>query len=159
MEIALHQARQALALGDFPVGCVFEYRDEIVATGRRFNSFGRVNEMDHAEMVALRALFDSDRRLDISEITVYSTMEPCLMCFATLLVNGVRKIVYSYEDAMGGGTNLPLRALSPLYRDLEVEITGAILREQGLALFKEFFADPENNYLADSLLAAYTLKQ
>ncbi len=159
MEIALHQARQALTGGDFPVGCVFEYQNEIVATGRRYNSFGKVNEMDHAEMVALRALLDSERRIDISEVTVYSTMEPCLMCFATLLVNGVRKIVYSYEDAMGGGTNLPLQALSPLYRDLNVKITGGILRKKGLGLFKEFFANPDNNYLADSLLAAYTLHQ
>ena len=86
-------------------------------------------------------------------------MEPCLMCYSTLLVNGVRKIVYSYEDAMGGGTNLPLAALSPLYCDLKVEITGGVLREVGLALFKEFFTNPDNDYLANSLLAEYTLKQ
>ena len=116
MEIALDQARQALAGGDFPVGCVIEYQDEIVATGRRCNSFGKVNEMDHAEMVALRALLECEQEIDIAEATVYATMEPCLMCFATLLVNGVRKIVYSYEDAMGGGTNMPLQLLSPLYK-------------------------------------------
>ena len=159
MEIALIQARQALFGGEFPVGCVFEYEDEVLITGRRCNSFGKVNEMDHAEMVALRALLDSERQIDIGKVTVYSTMEPCLMCYATLLVNGVRKIVYSYEDAMGGGTNLPLQVLSPLYRDLNVEITGSILREKGLSLFKEFFANPENDYLADSLLARYTQKQ
>ncbi len=159
MEIALEQARQALVGGDFPVGCVVEYQDEVVATGKRCNSFGKVNEMDHAEMAALRALLDSERRIDIGEVTVYSTMEPCLMCFATLLVNGVRKIVYSYEDAMGGGTNLPLQLLSPLYCNLKVRITGGILREKGLALFKEFFANSDNDYLADSLLAKYTLDQ
>lgn len=159
MAIALEQARQALAGGDFPVGCVVEYQDEVVATGKRSNSFGKVNEMDHAEMVALRALLDSERRIDIGEVTVYSTMEPCLMCYATLLVNGVRKIVYSYEDAMGGGTNLPLQLLSPLYSNLKVEITGDVLRDKGLSLFKEFFANPANDYLTGSLLARYTLDQ
>ena len=159
MEIALHQAKEALSLGDFPVGCVLEYKNEIVATGRRRNSFGKVNEMDHAEMVALRALLDSERRINIEEVTIYSTMEPCLMCFSTLLVNGVRKFVYSYEDAMGGGTNLPLKLLSPLYCNLDVEITEGVLRQKGLGLFKNFFSNPENEYLKNSLLATYTLNQ
>jgi len=159
MQVALQQARIALAAGDFPVGCVFVCQDEIVATGRRYNSHGQVNEMDHAEMVGLRALLDSGQQKDMGQVTLYSTMEPCLMCFATLLVNGVRKIVYSFEDAMGGGTNLPLRLLSPFYCDMEVEITGGILRQKGLDLFKEFFANPDNDYLHDSLLASYTLNQ
>jgi tRNA(adenine34) deaminase len=159
MEVALQQARQALLSGDFPVGCVLEHENEIVATGRRCNSFGKVNEMDHAEMVAIRTLLDSDLQIDIGEVTLYSTMEPCLMCFSTLLVNGVRKIVYSYEDVMGGGTNLPLKVLSPLYCDLKVDIVRGVLREKGLGLFKDFFASSGNDYLKNSLLATYTLNQ
>lgn len=159
MEIALQQARNALSVGDFPVGCVMEYQGQIVATGRRRNSFGKVNEMDHAEIVALRTLLEGERGGDIGQVTVYSTMEPCLMCFSTLLVNGVRKIAYSYEDPMGGGTNLPLKELSPLYCDLEVEISRGILREEGLGLFKDFFSNPDYDYLKNSLLASYTLNQ
>ncbi len=56
MQAALQQAREALAAGDFPVGCVIEYDGGIVASGRRRNSFGQVNEMDHAEIAALREL-------------------------------------------------------------------------------------------------------
>ena len=159
MHVALVQARQALTVGDFPVGCVIEYRGEIVATGRRNNSFGRVNEMDHAEINALRELLSSDRQVALDEITVYSTMEPCLMCFSTLLVNGVRRFVYAYEDAMGGGTNLPLSMLAPLYCDLQLTIVESVLRKESLALFKSFFSSPNCQYLQNTMLATYTLQQ
>ena len=160
MSEALQHAEKALWRGEFPVGSVLVYKDQIIAAGsREGTATSGTNEIDHAEMVALRALLDSGQQGDLAQVTLYSTMEPCLMCFATLLVNGVRKIVYGYEDAMGGGTNLPLHLLSPLYRDMGVEITGGVLRQKGLDLFKEFFANPDNDYLQDSLLSTYTLNQ
>ncbi|MDK9709481.1 MAG: nucleoside deaminase [Desulforhopalus sp.] len=158
MQSALQQAREALKAGDFPVGCVIELDGRIVATGRRSNTNGRVNEIDHAEITALRDCIISGKVKDMGEVTIYSTMEPCLMCFSTLLVNGVRRFVYGYEDAMGGGTNLPLTSLSPLYRDMQPTIIGAVLREESMALFKEFFSSPGCRYLQDTLLATYTLQ-
>ncbi len=159
MRVALQQARQALNAGEFPVGCVFVYQDTIVATGRRSNSHGRVNEIDHAEMIALREFSALESAPKMGQVTVYSTMEPCLMCFATLLVNGVKRFIYGYEDAMGGGTNLPLQHLAPLYRQLQPTIIGGVMRRESLALFKTHFSSPSCEYLQNTLLAAYTLQQ
>ena len=117
-----------------------------------------LNELDHAELVALRNLLTDHPKIDTSEVTLYSTMEPCLMCFSTLLLNNISTIVWAYEDVMGGGVNLPLKDLKPLYRDMSPEITGRVMREQSLALFKQFFSRPDNKYWKDSLLANYTLE-
>ncbi len=159
MQEALRQAAEALAAGDFPVGCVIESGGTIISSGRRSNSCGRINEVDHAEITALRRLLAGDTSVPMDQVTVYSTMEPCLMCFSTLLVNGVRRFVYSYEDVMGGGTNLPLSLLSPLYRELQPSIVGSVLRHQSLLLFKDFFSSPRCMYLKDTMLATYTLQQ
>ena len=158
MEAALEMARQALVEGEFPVGCVIVCDGKIVADGRRRNcNRDNGSELDHAEITALRNFSEKQGRADLTKVTVYSTMEPCLMCFTTLLVNGITRFVYGYEDVMGGGTNLPLKMLSPLYRSLDVSITAGIQRKECLELFKTFFSSPGCDYLKGTLLAEYTL--
>jgi tRNA(adenine34) deaminase len=160
MRLALAEAQGALAAGDFPVGCVLVRDGEVLARGRRRNSRGPAsNELDHAEMNGLRALASRQPVVDPAGLTAYCTMEPCLMCYAALLLNGVRKIVFAYEDAMGGGTSLPLAHITPLYRQMEVSITRDVLREESLALFRQFFTNPANGYWQGSHLAEYTLSQ
>lgn len=160
MRQALDQARLALEAGEFPVGCVLVRENEIIQSGRRHNSEGTAsNEIDHAEMLTLRALLAEHPELDCQGITVYSTMEPCLMCYTTLLLSGVRHFVWAYEDVMGGGTSLPLDQLTPLYKGMqkELELIPAVLRDQSLRLFGQFFQN--YSYWHDSLIAEYTLAQ
>jgi tRNA(adenine34) deaminase len=162
MRLALQQAQQALANHEFPVGAVIVAGNEPVAIGRRENSRNETaNELDHAEIVALRDLLGRRPDIDRRTLTVYSTMEPCLMCYSAMLLNGIRTFVYAYEDAMGGGTGLQLTGLTPLYQTMapEVRILPHVLRRESLDLFKSFFTSPENNYWQGSLLADYTLAQ
>ena len=158
MKKALVQAEQALAAGEFPVGCVLVSQDNILETGARRSSIGsKRNEIDHAEIVALRRLSDLGDSIDHSQITAFSTLEPCLMCYSALILAGIGEIVYAYEDIMGGGTGCELSRLTPLYRDSSLKVVPGILRAESLELFKDFFADPANDYLKQSLLAEYTL--
>lgn len=159
MRLAIEQAHIAYKNGEFPVGCVIVSEDVVVATGMRANTMKGVSEMDHGEIIALRNLLQDDVKYDMSKITVYATMEPCLMCYSTLILNGVRKIVYAYEDVMGGGTNLPLFQLNPLYKEMKVEVVGKVMRNESLQLFKQFFNNSENRYWKDSILSKYTINQ
>ncbi|MEW6426790.1 MAG: deaminase [Thermodesulfobacteriota bacterium] len=160
MRAALAEAEAALADGEFPVGCVLVSGGRIIGRGRRRNSAGTtLTELDHAEIVALRSLAAAGTEAAPGTITAYATMEPCLMCFATLLLNGVTTIVYAYEDAMGGGTGVALDRLPLLYREMQPRVSGGVLRAESLALFQRFFRVPANTYWQDSYLARYTLAQ
>lgn len=163
MEEALAEAARALRMGEFPVGCIIAHDQRVIARGRRQQSGALAghpaNEVDHAEILALRNLLNTAPQVPLSEVTVYATLEPCLMCYAALLISGVRTIVYAYEDVLGGGTNLPLNQLAPLYQAMSVSITPLVLREKSLLLFKQFFRATTNHYLGDTLLAEYTLSQ
>ena len=160
MTAALEQAEAALEAGEFPVGCVIAGDSEIVVSGARRASSGPVaNEIDHAEITALKRLYESRYPGPWQDLTMYVTMEPCLMCYGAALISGIRRIVYAYEDVMGGGTACRLEALAPLYQNAEARIVPHVLRAQSLGLFRRFFSDPQNTYLQGTLLAEYTLCQ
>ncbi len=158
MRVALEEARQALAAGEFPVGCVMVAGGQIVGKGRRHNSLAaNRNEIDHAEVVTLRGLIAEQPDLDLGTVTVYSTLEPCLMCYTTMLLSGIRSFVWAYEDVMGGGANLPLYMLNTLYAQMRVHLFDRVLRAESLRLFQQFFQT--GSYWQDSLLARYTMAQ
>jgi tRNA(adenine34) deaminase len=158
MQAALVEAALALEAGEFPVGCVLVQDGEIVARGRRQNSRDdECNEIDHAEVMTLRTLLAAQPKIDCSRLIAYSTMEPCLMCYSTMLLSGIRNFVYGYEDMMGGGTNLPLYQLNPLYAEMQVQVEAGMLRQECLSLFQQFFR--QFSYWEDSLLSQYTLAQ
>ena len=160
MTKALQQAEAALAAGEFPVGCVMVYENRIIASGARVGTSGDyTNEVDHAEMVALRRLISLKTNINLREVALFSTLEPCLMCFGALMISGIGKIIFAYEDAMGGGTQCDFTKLSPLYKENQISVIPNILREKSLQLLKAFFSNPENTYLKGSLLATYTLRQ
>ena len=162
MKEALVLAEKAFKEGEFPVGSILVYKDEFLAKGIRKGTTGNfVNEVDHAEIMALRNLSERKNCNEINskEITIYCTMEPCLMCFGAILLSGIGKIVYAYEDVMGGGTGCGIDSLSPLYKNSPVKIIPGILRKESLEIFKAYFSNPSNSYWKGSLLADYTLAQ
>lgn len=158
MKKALVQAQAAFCDGEFPVGCILVHQDRVVVTGRRTGTAGdRINEVDHAEMVALRRLAEMETRFAPGSITLFSTLEPCLMCYGAIILSGIRTIVYALEDVMGGGTGCDLSTLNPLYRQAGVSIVPHILRAESAELLKAYYQNPDNAYWKDSLLAHHAL--
>ena len=160
MQMTLKLAQETLEAGEFPVGCTIVYQDRIIAQASRVGTRpGQVNEVDHAEMLALRKLAGLSNTIDLRRTTLYCNLEPCLMCYGAIILSGIGKLVYAYEDAMGGATRCRFDDLTTLYRDARLTIVPHVLREQSLKLFQQFFANPQNHYWQNSQLAQYTLQQ
>jgi len=175
MSKALDLASNALSSGVFPVGCVLVSGGLIVGSGVRSHTRPEdMNELDHAEICALRDWIDKGRisgHGSDADITAYCNLEPCLMCLGALILNGINKIVYAYEDVMGGATGLDFskrltgvaKTVDDLFNDniyarSRVEILGGVKRTESLILFKRFFSDSAQSYWRNSLLHKYTLE-
>ena len=155
MKLALVQAQKAFDAGEFPVGCVIVQNDKVIATGARQGTGSdliHASEIDHAEIRALKSLEKKQMIIDPETAVLYCTMEPCLMCFGAILLSGLKKIVYAYEDPMGGGTCCDLKIMAPLYKNSGMDIVPGVLRQKSLDLFYDFFNKETNQYWKNSYL-------
>jgi cytosine/creatinine deaminase len=100
---ALEEARTGLREGGLPIGSVLaDQRGEIVARGHNL----RVQSGDptaHAETVCLR---NAGRRRDWSELTLVSTLSPCIMCTGTALLFRIPRIIIGENRNFKGAEEL-----------------------------------------------------
>jgi len=79
MRRCIELARQAMEHGDSPVGSLIVDHDEIVSEGVEAVR-ARHDATAHAEMEALRTAFQRRRSRDLTGCTLYTSVEPCIMC-------------------------------------------------------------------------------
>ena len=111
-QIAFQMAWEAYKVGTIPIGCVIvNGNGEVVSKGRnRIFDRGKSTplagtNMAHAEMDALFGLRESEHP-DIRNYILYTTMEPCPMCFGTMVMMNIRNICYAARDGFAGATSL-----------------------------------------------------
>ncbi|MCF6464741.1 nucleoside deaminase [Clostridium sp. Cult2] len=111
-QIAFEMAWEAYKARTIPIGCVIvNSNGEIMSKGRN-RIFDKENStllagtnMAHAEMDALLGLKESEHP-DIRNYILYTTMEPCPMCFGTMVMMNIRNIYYAAGDGFAGATSL-----------------------------------------------------
>jgi len=92
MRIALEEAERGAAEGNVAVGSVLVDGHKVVARGRNL-VISTSDPTAHAETVALRHAGEQLGHTDFSDLTLYTTFEPCPMCCGAILASGVRVLV------------------------------------------------------------------
>ncbi|MFB9329454.1 nucleoside deaminase [Paenibacillus aurantiacus] len=101
--LAFEEAEQAEKEGTYPIGAVIaDGRGQIVSRGRN-RVFSEGDCTAHAEVDAIRGagsllISMSARRIVPNEYTLYSTCEPCPMCACTILMSGIKRVVWAAND-------------------------------------------------------------
>ncbi|HEX8284036.1 MAG TPA: nucleoside deaminase [Pyrinomonadaceae bacterium] len=109
---AIRLALEAEAGGNLPVGTVVTLDERVVAGAGNAVLAPAYHPGRHAETEALR-LVPVELWPRAREMTVYTTLEPCVMCAGALLLHGVGRVVYGARDTTGGAG--PLLAHLPAY--------------------------------------------
>jgi len=115
MRRAIELALLAEQEGNLPVGAVITLYAEVVAEGRSAIWIPKFDATRHAEMEALRAV-PPDLWSSSEEMSLYTTLEPCLMCFGAILLHRVGRVVFGSSDSWGGASSV-LSYLPPFFQE------------------------------------------
>ncbi len=103
LQLAVEQALEAEAEGNLPIGAVITLAGEVIAAGHNRIVKPIYNPGLHAEI-------DTIRRVPVElwpqakAMTVYTTLEPCVMCMGTIVLHGIGRVVFGAYDKAGGSS-------------------------------------------------------
>jgi tRNA(adenine34) deaminase len=138
MAEALELARQAESTGEVPVGAVVVV--EGLVRGRGFNSPVRlVDPTAHAEILALREAAANIGNYRLEAATLYSTLEPCVMCAGALVAARVGRLVFGARDLRFGGVRSKFRLADSELLNHRVDVVEGVCGAECLSLVKSFF--------------------
>lgn len=126
MRIAIAAAKRGIKSGQAPFGaCIVKNNRPLLST---HNSVWKNTDITaHAEMQAIRLACRRLRTIDLSGCAIYSTCEPCPMCFSAIHWAGIRTIIYGATIADGAKCGFS-----------ELEISNSQMKRMGKSSMKLF---------------------
>ncbi|MDR0818732.1 MAG: nucleoside deaminase [Oscillospiraceae bacterium] len=110
-KLALSEAWKSFVGGTIPIGAVIlNENDDVVSVGRNMifeeHSDSQPlcgSSIAHAEINAIAQINRSEHP-DIRKYTLYSTTEPCILCFGAIVMGNIRNFKYAVRDNYAGFT-------------------------------------------------------
>lgn len=140
MKLALDLARRAFHRGEVPVGALVVGPDGILGRGHNLRQTLQT-PIAHAEMLALHRTSRnlSSWRLP-DDVTLYSTLEPCVMCAGALIQARVSRLVYGAKDPKGGAIHSLFNVAEDTRLNHQVSVTAGILEAECGQILRDFFS-------------------
>ncbi|MBY6212742.1 tRNA adenosine(34) deaminase TadA [Microbulbifer agarilyticus] len=138
MQRALGLAAKAAEVGEVPVGAVVVLDGEVIGEG--FNQPILASDPSaHAEVMAMRAAAHKQQNYRLPGATLYVTIEPCTMCFGTLIHARIGRVVYGATEPRAGVITSQLQLPDQNFFNHKVQVEGGVMAEEAGALLKDFF--------------------
>jgi len=153
MRLAFEQARLAVTAGNEPFGAVLVKDGEVVAVGQ--NKINTENDPTyHAETGLIRDYCHNSGVTDLSEYTMYTSCEPCVMCAGCMIWAKLGRMVYGISveqlfDLVNEGTgdifsqqddrgiSMPCSEIFARSSN-KIIVIGGVLEEEGIELYRGY---------------------
>ncbi len=142
MRDALAVAREGLAGGEAPIGCVLARGDGTIVS-RAYNEMNRTgSKIAHAEIVAFNRAAGRVPP-EARDLIMVSTLEPSVMCTGAAMEAAVATIVFGLRAPADSGTGRVTPPESP--ESQMPQIIGDVLARESRNLFEQWLAMNEQS--------------
>ena len=103
IEEAIHQAEKSWEEGGLPIGSVLVNGEGLIVSRGHNERVQSDDPTAHAEIVCFR---NAGRRRDWKDLTLVSTLSPCIMCTGTTLLFGLKRVIVGENKTFLGAEAL-----------------------------------------------------
>ncbi len=141
MRAAIESAHLAKGLNEVPIGaCLIDENGELIASAYN-RTITDCDPTAHAEILALRQAAAKIGNYRLSGTTLYTTIEPCVMCAGALVNARVKRLVFGAADERFGAVETIFRLCDSELLNHRIEITSGVLADDCRALMQDFFRE------------------
>ena len=138
MSAALAEAKRAEAEGEVPVGAIAVSGGQIVGAGHN-QPIGLNDPTAHAEILAIRSAASHLKAYRLATVSIYVTLEPCVMCVGAMVNARIARVIYGARDEKAGA----LGSIYDVGRDGRLnhrfEVIGGVMEAECAEIMRKFF--------------------
>lgn len=147
MQAAITTAQKGIQKNQSPFGACIVYKGKIIASCHS-EVLSKKNSTRHAEIQAIEKACQKLEKVHLNDCEIYSTTEPCPMCFSAIHWARIKTVYYGAEikDAQQAGFNeltISNRKMKTLGKS-KVKIVPNVLKKECRALFAEWKQNPNH---------------
>ena len=138
MRLAIHEAENAFANNEVPVGAIIVQEDKIIGKGRN-RVIANQNVTSHAE---IEAIIDASKKMQnyrLNKSTIYVSLEPCHMCVKAIIDARIDEIVFAAPEPKTGSIISIDNLLDRISFNHKVSYRHGLMKKESSKLLKDFF--------------------
>ena len=139
MRMALAEAVSARDVGEVPIGAVIVDASGDVLAVASNRTITDNDPTAHAEILALRIAAKRIGNYRLTGCTLYTTIEPCVMCAGALVNARIDRLVFGAHDERFGAVETMFRLCDSDDLNHRMEIVTGMLADECRGLVQDFF--------------------
>ncbi|HNZ50050.1 MAG TPA: tRNA adenosine(34) deaminase TadA [Bacilli bacterium] len=138
MRQAIKQAQKAYELLEVPVGCVLVKDNKIIASAYNKREH-KQSSLAHAEMLAIAKASKKLHNWVLEDVTMYVTLEPCLMCTGAIFQSRLKRVVYGAKEPKFGVLGSLMDLSQETRFNHRIEVSSGLFQDEISQMMKDFF--------------------